>query len=69
MSDYGLIYRTTMCCTLDFTASKFVAISIFMNLKEKDCILLARLCFSLQEKQFPTITPPKQMQTLLFYRL
>ena len=26
-------------------------------------------CFSLPGKQVPAITPPKQMQTLLFYQL
>ena len=32
------------------------------------CIFL-RICFSLQEKESLAVTPPKQMQTLLFYWL
>ena len=31
----------------------------------KDNCILLRICFSLQEKQFPTITPSKQMQILI----
>ena len=52
-------------CYLGFTAMKFVAMSIFMALFLLYflCILL-RNCFSLQEKQFSAITPPKTYITI-----
>lgn len=58
----GLIYKTIVCYP-NITASRFVAISIIIF-----CILL-QICFTLQEKECPTITPPKQMQNLWFYWL
>ena len=63
MSGYELTYRSAMC-NPQIYASKFVAIFIF-TIFLNSCILL-RICFSLQEKQSPAITPPKHMQTLLF---
>jgi hypothetical protein len=48
--------------------SKFVAISTIMYFFNKNFIM-HKMCFSLQEKQFHAITPPKLMQTLLFYWL
>ena len=58
-----------MWYTLNFTASKFVAIFIFMNLKEKVAFSLQEHVSICKKNNFPTITPPKQMQTLLFDRL
>ena len=55
----------------NFTTLKYVAIFIFMKRKHITfffVFILLKICFSLQEKYVPTITPPKQMQTLLIYR-
>ena len=49
-----------MWVTPNFTASKFVAITIFLKSIKKSHLL---------EKNLPTITPLKQMQILLFYQL
>lgn len=40
-----------------------------MKKRGKILTLSVRICFSLQEKQSPTITPPKRMQIFLFYWL
>ena len=67
MSTYGLTYKLTMCNPKFYTL-KFVAISIFMNKKNKIAFSLdiVSLC---KKNGFPAITPPKHMQTLLFYRV
>ena len=38
-----------------------------MEIEKK--IILLRICFSSQEKLFPTIAPSKHMQTLLIHQL
>ena len=57
MSRYGLTYKLIMCYP-NFTTLKFVVIFIFMK-KISYFFILLRICFSWQEKQFPTITPPQ----------
>jgi hypothetical protein len=52
-----------MCCP-NIIVSKFVAIFILI-LQIKNFIFL-RICFSLHENEIPDITPPEEMQTLLF---
>ena len=51
-------------CYPNFTASKFVAVSIFMKsifyLFIYLCIVI-RICSSSQENKLPYITPPKQI--------
>ena len=62
MNNYGLTNALTMSNPRIY-ASKFVAI-----FQKNNCIPLD-ICFSLQETSFPAITPPKHIQTLLFYQL
>ena len=69
MSDYGLTHRSTMC-HVKFTASKFVAISVFMKklifFSFFSAFSLEIVLFAKTIIQSHAITPPKQMQTLLF---
>ena len=55
-----------LCITHKCYALKIVAISIFMYLKRNNYVFL-RIWFSSQEKKILAITPPKQMQSPLFY--
>lgn len=67
MNNYVLTYRSTMCNPKIY-ASKFLAISIFMNFE--NIIAFSLECVSLRKsKQFSVIALPKHMQTLLYYHL
>ena len=57
MSGYMLTYKLTMRNPKIYTL-KFVTISIFL-----------RICFSLQENQFPLLLLLNKCKTLLFYWL
>jgi hypothetical protein len=64
MSSFGLTYESIMCY-LNLTDLEVVTILEFTKKK---------IAFSLEfgppwKEKNPTITPPKQMQTLLFYWL
>ena len=56
-------------CYSKFTASKFVAISIFMKKKWKIAFSLKFITLCKKKIYYPAITPPKQMQTLSLYWL
>ena len=42
---------------------------IIMNISNHVALILPEICFSLNEKQFSAIIPPKHMRALLCYRL
>ena len=73
MSSVGLTYRSTICYP-NFTASKLVATSVFMDFTYLFDFMLV-FAFSLKfvplckNKKKTFITPPKQIQTLLCDRL
>ena len=60
-------------CHPNFTATKIVAFSIYMEniftYFNFDFSISFDVFFSLHKKKLLTITPPKHVQTLLFYQL
>ena len=65
MSGYGVTCESTVCYPELYRFQ--LANSIFMKKKKK--FIPLKTCFAMQENDVPTITLPKQMQTLLFYWL
>ena len=66
MRGYGLPYRSTMCNPKIYSLIFCSNFHIHESFKK----LIALICFSSHEKRFgDIITPPRRMQTPLFYQL